>query len=77
MLLQCVQKYAVTLRSEICCAVISDVRERLYRPERVKFYSQALSADLSSESHCALIKGVGSDVRERLYRHKPNLRTVA
>jgi hypothetical protein len=44
------------------------VYERLYRPEPVYVYSQTLSADLRSESGCALIKYVGSDVHERLYR---------
>jgi hypothetical protein len=46
----------------------SDVHERLYRSENVKFYSQTLSADLRPESRCTLIKDVGSDVHERLYR---------
>jgi hypothetical protein len=39
-------------------------------------FSQTLSADLSSESRCAFVKGAGSDVHERRYL-QPKLRTVA
>jgi hypothetical protein len=37
-------------------AVWSYVPDCLYRPESVQFYSQTLSADLHSESRCALIQ---------------------
>jgi hypothetical protein len=49
----------------------SDVHKRLYRPEHISFYSQALSADLRSENLCALIKGVRNDGHKRPYRPDP------
>jgi hypothetical protein len=47
--------------------VKNDDHERLYGPETVQFYMQSLSADLLSESRCALTKFVRIDVHERLY----------
>jgi hypothetical protein len=41
------------------------------------FIRKTLSADLRSESRCALIKCVGGDVHERRYRPETNLRNVA
>jgi hypothetical protein len=38
------------------------------RPEPVYFLSKTISADLRSESRCALTKGVGSDVHELTLR---------
>jgi hypothetical protein len=48
----CVRKLAVHLLK----GAGSDVHECLYRSEPVTFHSKALSADLRSETRCALIK---------------------
>jgi hypothetical protein len=48
--------------------VESDVQERLYRTEQVKYYSQTLYTDTRSESRCALTKDIESDVLEHLHR---------
>jgi hypothetical protein len=63
----CVRKVAVHLQK-----VLEVMSTSVYTGlNPFNFIRKTLSADLCSETRCALIKGGGSDVHERLYRPEP------
>jgi hypothetical protein len=69
--------YTNRVRLESRCALCSKWWPLASIQVWTRLISQTLSADVRSESRCALIKCVGSNAHEGRYRSEPNVRTVA